>query len=69
MNLDAEVEGYAQTDAERMHEAEFVDFYSKHRGLWHGPWCHLRGKVVDVDIVGLHADCYGCPCRQTCSGP
>lgn len=60
---------YAQADAERGHEDEFTQFYNKHQGLWHGPWCHLRGQMVELDIVGLHADCYACPCKETCSGP
>lgn len=69
MNLDAQAEWYAQADAERGRAAKFVEFYVKHRGLWHGPWCHLRGKVVELDADGLHADCYACPCEETCSGP
>lgn len=68
-NPDVEAELYAQTEAEQMHVAEFVDFYTKHGALWHGPWCHLRGRMVELDAEGFHADCYACPCKETCSGP
>lgn len=68
-NPNVEAEQYAQADAEQVRVAESMDFYAKHQGLWHGPWCGLRGKVVEVDTEGLHADCYTCPCRETCSGP
>lgn len=69
MSLIVQSERYAQTEAEHMYEAEFVGFYEKHRGLWHGPWCHLRGQEIEVDAEGFHADCHACPCRETCSGP
>lgn len=68
-NPDVEAERYAQTDAERGREADHAGFYNKHRGLWHGPWCHLRDDLVELDAVGLHTDCYECPCQHTCGGP
>lgn len=69
MNLDAQAERYAQADAVQMREPEFAEFHDKHRGLWHGPWCHLRGEQIEVDAEAFHADCYACPCKETCSGP
>lgn len=69
MNLDAEAERCAGRARDAGRREDFAGFYAKHQGLLHGPWCHLRGRNVELDTEGFHADCYACPCYETCSGP
>lgn len=70
----AERERDAADDAARAASFDHMDFYAKHSGLWHGPWCHLtrrrnKGEVLEVDAEGWHEDCYACGCYPDCSGP